>query len=225
MSVIIDLLNKYKKGEGKTEEKLAETYLSTSRKIQPHTYSIKDWRIATAIFLSISILLLLVFSILFIFSTRAMSINITVNKKTVPAYENLIFAQKVSFFGASSGMSHLGRENLVLINEGVKERAGVAIDLEEPVNLSHKLLLISAATKEGAGRLRIILRDKNYRSYISNVIDIKDTWQNFIIAPGRFRDSIDMGNISHIRLEFDSERMREGRSPTIYIKKIALVDT
>lgn len=233
MEKLIDLIRQ--REEDKTQEILAKTYLpiSNTERAKPpeeakfsHHGSTKKLKIGAIAMLSASMLLLAI-SIFLAFSTHAFSVNIVVNKKAPLMHENLLFTQKLSFTGSSSNLSHLSGGYLVLSDSGSLRHSGVAIDLNKNIDLSHRLLLLTAMTKNGKGKMDIIFRDKNLRSYTTHLElpeEGKELWQNFIISSFNFKNSIDVGNIRHIRLEFNKDGLQSQKGTTVHIKTVALID-
>lgn len=221
MSVIIDLLNQSKNiTKDKIQERLAETYLLSPGKTKKAThkikvrfpfFKIKNRNVFVITILSISILSLALL-LSHIFSTYTF-------------YENILLSQKITFI---NGAFKDRGGYITILNNNTKRDVGVAIDFKKPIDLSSKYLLMSAMAKRGEGSLKVILRDKNFRSYTSDVFNIKDAkkgWRNFIIPLNEFKQSINMRNIQHIRLILENKLTREKKQTAeLYIKKISLVD-
>jgi len=230
MSIIIDRLKK-QSAEDDTRERLAETYFSSNnietpspakgsdkKKITSRHAWIKKYKTRIAGF--VAALIILSASILYIFKIYAFEIDINVTKKAVYPYGNLLATQEINPIGQAGG----AKRGFSLISAPETKRAGIAIELKEPVDLSQKLLSISALSKKGGGKLKVILRDKNYKSFESGSLDIKNAagqWQNFIVSAECPKLSIDTRNIKHIRLELKESRFPQSE---IYIKKVALIE-
>ena len=156
----------------------------------------------------------------YIFTIYTFDIAINVNKKARYPYGNLLATQKINPLGEAAGL----KRHFFLINSPGGKPAGIAIKLKRPVDFSEKLLSISTISKKGGGKLSVILRDKNYKSFESTTLHIKDVereLQNFIVSTDCPKLSIDMQNIRQIRLE-----LKEGELPNseIYIKRVALIE-
>jgi len=232
MSNIIDLLKK-DHIDHKTQERLAETYFPLSDEAakdskapsdipSPISHDIKK-KVPLAITPFSIVLLILCAILLYAFLTYTVKVNIMVTKKVPSPYEDLLVTQKIDSFGA------VFNENghISLMNSDTKRGTALMIDLDKPVDLSNKYVLISAMPKTNGGRVNVILRDKNYRSYISDTLNIRDNkkeWQNFMISAQNGKESIDIQKIQHMRLELVNNKMENMDSPAIYIKKIALID-
>ncbi|MFH1847611.1 MAG: hypothetical protein ABH825_00130 [Candidatus Omnitrophota bacterium] len=230
MSTIIDILTRVNRStvgrtetpgrDSYTQERLAETYLYTSGGHEKAaTQAVKTNRPAIV---AISALILLLAALVFYaFSTYAVKIDILINRKADPLYQNLLSTQKMSLTGASTNrMGH------IILNGGAERPAAAAIDLKEPVDMTYKYLLVNVSAKSGGGRLKVILRDKNYRSYISNTLRISERTaenQNFIITSRDVKNTVDIRTISHIRLELEKASAEDIGHSIILLKKVSII--
>jgi len=230
MSEILKLFNQYK-SDAKTQETLAETYLPTSAD-SGNTENATDqkgpkgWKTMTFLALSVS-LVILASAIFFVFITHALSINVTVNKKIPSPFENLLFTQKLGFVGGVDNVSHLADDYLILASTEKKLGAGITIDLDKPIDITDKILMITAMSKDGLASLKISFRDKNFRSFTSNIVKVgqrESEWQNLLIAPDKSKDSIDLKNITHLRISLNNVIYNEEETLAVYIKKVSLID-
>lgn len=216
MSVIIDLL-KENTDDSKTREKLAETYFPRAS-----TPSGRKKRNGLRITALLAMIFFFGAVLYYVIRPYGITIDIGTNKRADVIFEHLLITQKVNLFGTAVDK----KGHVSLVNGTDKRRSGITIDLKNPVDLSNKHLLISVLPKAGKDKLKVIFRDKNYRSYISNILDVEDTkkdWQNFIVSSGPSKESIDVRNIRHIRLEVEGGAGEAGASE-IYIKEVALID-
>jgi len=200
----------------KDQEQLAETYLSSSTNDLERPKGHKGSRaFFVALALTVSILLTLLVSIFYLVSNYNVSFNIKLDKKPQYQYENLLGNHNIAFLG--NGVRRMGY--VTLISKGVRDRASVVLDLKEGGNLAEKAILMTMMAKGGKGVLKVIFRDGNYRSYILSKVAIDgldQEWRNIVIPVERSKESVDLADIRHIRLELEGGE--------VYIKKIVLID-
>jgi hypothetical protein len=238
MSAIIDLLKKkyptrrknqdlVKQDEynSATQELLAETYLRSSGNLKSEQSQSKpktEIRIAQPGLIAAIVALILCGTIIYILASHALKVDITVVKSANSPYEDLLNTQKLDFLrGVKSKWGHIA-----LTNSGGQESASIAINTKDNLDLSKKSLSIGVSPKKGGGDIRIILRDKNHRSYISDAFYIQDTKegrQNFIITGDKPKESIDIQRIQQIRIEFENSSKQNKESSVILLDQVLLL--
>ena len=220
MSVIIELLKQHSADKAtrdnssdKVREYLAETYLQPSS-IKTEPVAPKPGRKNRYLSIILPVLLLGSLAISFyIFSTQIF-------------YKNLLYTQRIELFGSSFSKNTLMHREVFLIDNGASDRAGIIISFKKPIDFSDKYLLVSAGAKIGENDIRVVFRDKNYRSFIPGIISVKNLKnkkQSFVISTENYKDSIDIRNILQIRLESVDNALQDRGGSIIYIKKIGLI--
>ncbi len=141
MNIISNKVHNRETSEEIIRERLAETYFpATDAKEGPSkSAAIKNQKMIGLLFLAAAIV---AGSIIFGLLSKGLDIDITVTKKAVSPYKNLLLTQGISFTGASDGISHLTDDGLLLISKGTTKPAVVAIDLKKPLNLFNKHILV-----------------------------------------------------------------------------------
>jgi hypothetical protein len=232
MSVILDLLNKSdgkitavsgaekrEDLERKTRERLAETYLSQSAKKRPakeeNTVAPAKRMPRKALLAGgLSILCLLAYFLI----AYAFSIDVTITRRSGSPYPDLLESSDIM----PAGRAYKKHSYYTLRSIEGERAAMLAIEPEKPVDLASNDLLVSALLKEGSGTLKVILRDTNHRSYLSEVLELRGggaSWRNFIVSARDSKDSIDIRNIGHIRLAAEGEGVFE-----VYVKNVLMID-
>lgn len=224
MSEIIELLKR--KNNYKTQEKLAEVYLPPSIKQKPAAASpppkTRLRNIAAITLLAIAVISL-VASLFYVLYSHTVTINVSINRRVESPFENLLLTEKVSLSGAAARQ----KGTISLIDDAAHRRSTIMIDLKEPIDLSHKRLFLNLLPAQGIASLRIVLRDKNYRSFISNTLSIDSSEEgskNFILSATRNKESIDMQRIRHIRLELENGSAEDKESAEVHVKEVAIID-
>lgn len=215
--------------ESQTQQLLAETYLRSSTDPFPKktasteankTLKAKKYTLP-AILISAGFIIAGI--VILILASHTLDVNITVIKKAPSPYENLLLKHEITLIGTAT--RERGHISLV---SGAKDAPGVAIDLNSNLDMTDKSLLIGALPKKGTGNLKVILRDKNHRSYISDTLHISNTEsgrQNFIITIDKAKESIDIKHINHIRVELEDSSHGDGGEPVILLEKVLLINT
>lgn len=220
MSVIIDLLNQDNVNK-ETQEQLARTYFSPSEIAVKPRSGTRGPRVA--LLASCLVLLSILIFLSYALYAYTFDLDFSMEKKARTSYGNLLTTKDITLLGRATK-----QWGYISLKGDAKRRSGITIDLKKPMDLSKRYISLSALSKEKGGRLKIILRDKNYRSYVQRVIsgqELKGDWHNFIIATDGFRDSIDIRNILHIRLELDNTKRRGADRPEVHINRVTLIDT
>ncbi len=230
MSTIINKLKQLNRNDD-TQDKLAEIYFSshnTSQEYHPPTYKVKEpvpqsWIKRHAVLISslMCVVLITGAALYHLFSTY--TVNVTVNRKEQHLYPDLLFTQDVNLIGKA--VSEKGYFSMAPSAIGIP--ASISIDLNRPVDMRDKLLSLAAMPMKGGGKLKVILRDKNYRSYISDTLDIASdvsTWKNISVPLNDHKLSVDMQHIRHIRLELEADEFSDMRNGRIYVKEVTLTE-
>ncbi len=237
MSAIIETLkNKYNNKKNKetfprqddynsrTQELLAQTYLRSGTVKKDDASSIrskiKDLAPKTAIAAAVIMILgIMIFTI----ANHALNIDVTVIKRPNSPYFNLLALEKVEpLIGAEIKRGYVSLEFIP-----PQRPASVAINPEKYIDLTKKSLIVGARLKRGGGDLRVILRDKNRRSYISDTLHIKNVRegrQNLVITGDKPKESIDIKKIEQIRIEFQGNSKLGKAQSVILLDKVLLVD-
>lgn len=214
--------------ESQTQQLLAETYLRSSTDSFPKktasteadkTLKAKKYTLPVIL---ISAGFIIAGILIFILASHALDINITVIKKASSPYENLLLKHEITLIGTAT--REKGHISLV---SGANNAPGVAIDLKNNLDMTDKNLLIGALPKKGTGSLKVILRDKNHRSYISDTLHISNAEsgrQNFIITIDKAKESVDIKNINHIRVELENPSHGDGGELVIFLEKVLLIN-
>ncbi len=211
--------------EDQIRERLADTYLRSSDSVKTEQSSPETKRkslLPIAVIASSLTLLLACGILIYIFATHALMVDVTITKKVNSPYENLLLTQNIDLIGSATG-----RKGRISLMADSQTQGGVLINLRDPVDLSKKDLSIGVSSRKSGSSIKVILRDKNHRSYVSDTLHLNgdgNIRQNFIISADKPKDSIDVQNILHIRLETaESVNNAQGGS-IILLERVLLVD-
>ena len=208
----------------RTQELLAQTYLRSGTVKKDDASSIKSKIKDLAPKAAIAAAVILILGImLFAIAKYAPNIDITVIKRPNSPYINILTSEKVEpLIGAEIKRGYISLEFIP-----PQRPASVAINPKEYIDLTEKSLVIGARLKRGNGELRVILRDKNRRSYVSDTLYIKNTRggrQNLVITGDKPKESIDIMKIEQIRIEFQNNSKQDKVRSVILLDKVLLVD-
>ncbi len=224
MSLIIDILNKKSKlhenrkslftpgeEEIRTQELLANTYLKsssperaggTTRPKSPSPSKAPRFpaRVSPG---AVALLSAAIIGggITFLAASDTFNVSVVITREAPAAYEDLLRGREIELAGGA--FKEKGRIVLRSHRQSPPP-AGLIINTPAGLDLSEKSLQITVAPIKGQSALRVVLRDKNYRSYISDTLLVsgeKDVRQNFAIMPDRPKESIDISAITHVRVE------------------------
>lgn len=198
-------------------EKLAETYFPPSPSKKPFV----------SIAVSLALFVILAVMAVSLFATHKITIDVSINKKGRFLLENLLYTAKPGLVGSSILEDNGGERYAVLIDDGTRRRTALIIDFEKPIDLSREYILINSMPKKGGGRLNVILRDENFRSYISSVLDIRgedNIYENFIVWAQDTSRPVNIKRINQVRLELEKDRTKTGDGSCIYIKTVGIVN-
>lgn len=207
-------------------EKLAETYLVSSPQEPPKEKEARPSKkplVLAAALLGVSGVLII--TAVSLFTIRNITIDVSINEKGRFLLENLLYTASPGLVGSSILEDTGGERYAVLVDDGTKRRAALVIDLKEPVDFSRRFLLINSMPKRGGGRLRVILRDEGFRSYISNTLDVRgvdDIYENFIVSAQDTSRTVNIKRINQIRLELEKDRTKPGSGSCVYIKSVGI---
>lgn len=230
MSTIINKLKELNRNDD-TQDKLAEIYFSshnTGQEFHPPSYKAEkpvphSWIKRHAVLISslMCIALLTGAVLYYLFSTY--TVNVTVNRKERHLYPDLLFTQDVNLIGKAVS----GKRYFSLAPSTADVPASISIDLNRAVDMRDKLLSLAAMPVKGGGKLKVILRDKNYRSYVSDTLNLKgdvSAWKNVSVPLDNHKLSVDMQRIRHIRLELEADEFSDMRNGRIYVKEVTLTE-
>jgi len=219
MNVLIERIKERRTEDLKTQERLAETYFNTTEKKRPApAISGRSKALAIA---GLSLLFVLFASVVTFFYTHTVDVDVDVDRKTGLLSGNLINTQEVKAYGRRDNK----RACVLPHNTPTDSARAFAINLKEGADFTKKYLSIIAYTKRGGGRIKVILRDRYYRSYESSTITIHDIEmeeQTLIVAADKTRNSIDLQNIRQIRFE-PVNGPADSNDAEIFITKVSFV--
>ncbi|MFH1753762.1 MAG: hypothetical protein ABH875_06225 [Candidatus Omnitrophota bacterium] len=210
--------------DSKTQELLAQTYLNSGTSKSSKTSHAKPWLKGLGPKVAIAASTALVCgAIIYLIAGGALNVSVTVIKRPHLLYTDLITKGELEpIRGAQVKRGYISLESNPL-----EMPASVAINPKELIDLTQKDLDVGARLKRGRGELRVILRDKNSRSYISDtmqIYDIKAGRRNLVITGDNPKESIDMRRIAQVRIEFYNSSAHAKGPSVIMLDKVILVE-
>jgi hypothetical protein len=138
--------------------------------------------------------------------------------------------KRLEFFGYAKEKSGLADSLMVLKNSKKYEWAGLDMDFKCPIDISDKTLALSAKGERGGEKISLVLKDSGGRSYRAADIYLTPAWTRKTVPLKDIAGTIDVGDISSLRLECGYAGEPPGRKTkdietSAYIKDVVLYNS
>lgn len=140
---------------------------------------------------------------------------------------NRFIAARTEERAASFEGAAFARDKYIMLGAAATGRNILTIDFKFPADLSGKDVSILARGKHGGEMVFISVRDSQKRSYRAEPFYTQSKWSRMSIPLARFADTVDVGNIERMRVEYDEGVVSATGGKTevgreVYIKDILL---
>lgn len=233
MSKTLETLKKMPSKEGVLHEHIAHTYFHQKNIKKNNISIVNKMRIAFIVISALAFLLISIaaFSFFRAYYMKFLKEKIA-NAKVIKVFDagrvNRDILKGVEFSGYARPNSRF-QDKMIIINNTKKYNwADLSFDFAFPIDFSKRSLTFSTKGKMGGEQLTLVVRDANNKSYRFGDISLASNWKTETISFSAIRGSIDLSNITHLRLECghigeSDKKMNSLIDVTIYIKDIRIV--
>ena len=204
-------------------EKIAQTYLSDTIE---DDYSLKYKKLKRSVHIvTYSVLgILAALMAAFIISSQRVNVAITMSKLEKPTVIQDIEQSLLSQYNSKINLTN---NKILLSTNPLAKKATMILNFKRPVNFSNGVFLLKTRALKDISRLKLILRDENYKSNARGqehvVIKNGAGFSDIVMRPNNGDSDINMNRIQQVRLELEPVLENAKAKAAISIKEFSFL--